>query len=111
MDGQLLIGRYGALIVLQCVELPDGRDGIDIFACAERSCSLPYVMLADALELARRAQRRERAQRLVRQVGAVRERHVAQRGRADAPCGEEGGEERGDDDRLAEDEERSQLVQ
>ena len=51
--GQLLAGRHGALTIFQCVELADGRDGIDIFACAERSCSLPYVMLADALELLR----------------------------------------------------------
>lgn len=52
-NGQLLLGRHGAVALLQCVELADGRDGIDIFVCTERVGALPYAMLADALELLR----------------------------------------------------------
>ena len=51
--GQLLLGRSGACVVVQLVDLPDGRDALDVFACAPRQSSLVYVMLADVLELIR----------------------------------------------------------
>ena len=51
--GRLLLGRHGACCVLQLVELPDGRDAVDVFACARRPGALPYAMLNDALELLR----------------------------------------------------------
>lgn len=52
-DGRLLLGRYGSVCVVELIELPDGRDAIDVFACAERPGALPYAMLSDALELLR----------------------------------------------------------
>ena len=52
-QGQLLIGRSGSVCVLQFVELADGRDAVDVFACSERLGRMPYEMLNDALELLR----------------------------------------------------------
>lgn len=52
-EGQLLLARCGACVLLQLCELPDGRDAVDVFACATRPSALVYVMLGDALELLR----------------------------------------------------------
>jgi len=52
-QGQLLLGRSGSVCVLQLVELADGRDAVDVFACSERTGRMPYEMLDDALELLR----------------------------------------------------------
>ena len=52
-QGQLLMGRCGACCVVQLVDLPDGRDAIDVFACAVRPSALAYGTLNDVLELLR----------------------------------------------------------
>ena len=51
--GRLLLSRHGACCILQKAHLADGRDAVDVFACAHRAGALPYSMLNDALDLLR----------------------------------------------------------
>lgn len=51
--GRLLLTRGTSCVIFSQVELPDGREAIDVLACSERAGPLPYTMLADALELLR----------------------------------------------------------